>query len=81
MTEKAVIDRFEGDSAIILIAEKPIVIPRASLPKGVKEGDWLQVEMEEGNFISAKLDPMETKLATERIAEKLNRLRSGEHKI
>ncbi len=45
---KAVIDRFEGDHAIVLFGdeETKVDIPRQLLPLGVKEGDWLNVSFE-----------------------------------
>jgi hypothetical protein len=46
---------------------------------GTKAGDWLQVEIENGTIISAVIDQEETARAKQRIAEKLDRLRRGEH--
>ena len=45
---KAVIDRFEGDFAVILFGDKEIKtdIPRELLPKDAKEGSWLNVSFE-----------------------------------
>jgi predicted RNA-binding protein (virulence factor B family) len=43
---KVVIDRIEGDLAVLLISdneELSLNVPRAYLPKGVKEGDHLEV--------------------------------------
>ena len=53
MTKKAilkgVIDRFEGDLAVIEIADEtePRNVPRKRLPQGAKEGDYLQLEIED----------------------------------
>jgi hypothetical protein len=77
MIQKACIDRFEGEQAVILVDEKPLIFPKSSLPKDVKEGDWLQVEIERGRLMSAKVDSEETKTTAERIKEKLARLRRG----
>ena len=45
---KAVIDRFEGDHAVVLFGDEEIKvdIPRQLLPTGVKEGSWLKVSFE-----------------------------------
>ena len=47
---KAVIDRFEGDLAVLILegSQERVNVPRGSLPKKSKEGSWLQVEMEDG---------------------------------
>jgi Protein of unknown function (DUF3006) len=78
---KAVIDRFEGNLAVLLLNEgqEQLIVPRKSLPRGVKEGHWLQVEIENGEVRNAVIDQEETAKAKQRIAEKLARLRRGEH--
>jgi hypothetical protein len=45
---KAVIDRFENDSAVVLIGddEQQIILQKDMLPEGVKEGSWLKVNFE-----------------------------------
>lgn len=82
MRQKAVIDRFEEDQAVLLVGDKErkLVVPRQSLPKGAKEGHWLKVELEGNNLVSAAIDQEETAKAKQRIAEKLARLRKGEHR-
>jgi hypothetical protein len=81
MKMKAVIDRFEGDKAVLLVGEEEakLIVPRASLPSGVKEGQWLQVDVEDDRVLTATIDEDETARAKERIADKLARLRQGEH--
>ena len=81
MKEKAVIDRFESNLAVILLkdGQEQLVVPTNSLPSGVKEGHWLQVEIEGGKVISATIDEEETAKVGERIADKLERLRQGKH--
>ena len=78
---KAVIDRFEDDQAVLLLndGQDQLVVPRKVLPHGAKEGDWLQIEVKEGKVISAVIDSEETAKAKQRIADKLARLRRGEH--
>jgi hypothetical protein len=81
MIEKAVVDRFEEGQAVLLVGdqERKLVVPRKNLPRGVKEGHWLKVEIEEGRLINALIDEEETSKVKQRIAEKLERLRRGEH--
>ena len=78
---KAVIDRFEGNLAVLLVGdeEKKMEVPRKSLPKGAKEGHWLQLEMNGDTILNITIDEEETARAKQRIAEKLERLRRGEH--
>ena len=66
---KAVIDRFEGDYAILLFGEDEIKvdIPKVLLPEGSKEGSWLNV--------SFGLDLEETKSREDRIKSKLDKLK------
>ena len=81
MMIKAVIDRFEEELAVLLLGDgdEMLVVPRLSLPCGVREGQWLQVEVQDGVVVSAVIDEEETDGAKQRIAEKLERLRRGEH--
>ena len=75
--EKAVVDRFEGKFAVLLVgdAERKLNIPRAQLAKGVKEGDWLKVEIADGNLVRAELDMEETQKRKERILGMMEKLR------
>ena len=83
MNEKAVIDRFEEGFGVLIIGEgdneRHINVPKELLPKGAKEGHWLQVEMQGDQLVSAVIDKEETARARARIQEKLNRLRSGDY--
>jgi hypothetical protein len=79
MSEKAVIDRFEGDQAVLLLGDgsERINVPRDQLPQGAREGDWLQVERDGQQVQSCRLDHEETESARRRIQDKLDRLRRG----
>jgi hypothetical protein len=79
---KAVIDRFEGDYAILIVGddEKRLNIPREQLPKGAKEGSWLQLDIVGNQPRNIILDDQANETARKRIAEKLNRLRRGDYK-
>ncbi len=81
MIEKAVIDRFEDGQAVLLVGdqERCLVVPRRSLPRGARESHWLKVDIQEDQLISATIDEEETARAKQRIAEKLDKLRRGEH--
>ena len=76
-----VIDRFEGDWAVIDISDEtePRNIPRNLMPEGAKEGDHLRIEVEGGNIVQVLLDSEATQVIRKRIDEKLARLRRGEH--
>jgi|WetSurMetagenome_2_1015567.scaffolds.fasta_scaffold1061640_2 hypothetical protein len=80
MKTKAVIDRFEGDQTVLLVNEKPMVFRRKYLPAGLKEGDWLLIEVEGKRLVTAEYDEAETMKTKERIAEKLARLRRNEQR-
>ena len=78
---KAVIDRFEGEFAVLIVGddEQHLNVLKILLPKPSKEGSWLQVEIQNGEVISTVIDEEETANAKQRIAEKLERLRRGDH--
>jgi hypothetical protein len=79
---KAVIDRFEGDFAILILGKEDqrLNIPRKDLPKAAKEGSWLQLDIVNGQPSNIFLDEQETEAARQRIADKLARLRKGDYK-
>jgi len=79
--EQAVLDRFEGDKAVLLVGDERRVldVPRNQLPLNVQEGVWLQISIEDGKLTHAALDQESTDTARQRIAAKLERLRRGEH--
>ena len=66
---KAVIDRFEGEYAVVLFGEDEFKadIPRQLLPVGAKEGSWLKVSFE--------LDPEGEKKQREKIEGLLDKLK------
>ena len=74
---KAVVDRFEGDKAVILVGQEQeqLVVDRRQLPAGTREGHWLCTEVRDDVLISAELDEEETARAKARIAAKLDTLR------
>ncbi len=78
---KAVIDRFEGEFAVLIVGEdeQRVNVLKKLLPKLSKEGSWLQIEIQNDEVVSAAMDEEETANAKQRIAEKLERLRRGDH--
>jgi hypothetical protein len=81
-SEKAAIDRFEGEWAVLLLGSEGTVINvrRDILPRRAREGQWLLIEFEDDEIVSAKLDLAETTRVRKRIEAKLDRLRRGEHR-
>lgn len=79
---KAVIDRFEGEYAILIVGddEQRLNVPRKLLPKNAKEGHWLQLDIVGGEVRNIEVDEQETEKARQRIAEKLANLRKGDYK-
>jgi hypothetical protein len=77
----AVIDRFEGNTAVLLVGNERQVlnILRDALPTGAREGMWLIITLEAGMVTQAVLDEDATEVARQRIQEKLDRLRRGDH--
>ncbi len=75
--EKAVIDRFEGLTAIVLVGdeEKMVNLPLDRLPTGAKEGDWLKLTLIGGQVTSVTPDPEETQRRRRLIEAKLEQLR------
>jgi hypothetical protein len=82
MKIKATIDRFEKDKAILILGEyeEEHIVPRASLPHGVIQGLWLQVEVEHDRIINAVIDEEETAKVKEKIDEKIDKLRRAERR-
>lgn len=65
---KAVVDRFEGDYAILLFGEKEIKVdfPKELLPKEVKVGNWLKITL--------TIDEKETAQQEKKISKLLDKL-------
>ena len=59
-----IIDRFEGDKAVLEVDTGHVVIPISNLPKGAKEGDVLRLI----------IDADETKNRKQRIEGMMNKL-------
>ena len=79
--ERAVVDRFEGPYAVLLIgaARRPMDVLRQQLPPRIREGTWVQVQLVDDQIVAAEIDDAATEDARLRIQEKLARLRQGDH--
>lgn len=79
--KSAIVDRFEGHYVVLLLeGEKlPLNVLRKQLPRNTHEGDYLQVEIVDGQIVKAEPDAEATEQARERIQAKLERLRRGDH--
>ena len=77
---EAVIDRFEGQYAILLVGDdkRSINVRRDSLPSEVYEGCWLVVELEDDKIINVTIDREKTVTVKQLIADKLAALRRGD---
>jgi hypothetical protein len=80
MKIKAVVDRFEGNEAILIVGEnkEEHIVLRASLPRGVVEGLWLLVEIEDHRVMNAVIDEEEVTKVKERLARFKRERNSGD---
>jgi hypothetical protein len=78
MEKKAVIDRFEGNLAVIVFEknEKRMIYLKNNLPKGAKEGDWLLIEIQDDKIIKIDIDFQLKEDAKRRITGKMEKLRN-----
>jgi hypothetical protein len=80
MIKKAVIDRFEGDHAVLLteVGDK-LELLRLDLPTGAEAGSWLLLEYDDTAdppyLRNITVDEEATRRAEARVARKLARLR------
>jgi hypothetical protein len=79
--QSVVIDRFEGDYAILFItgSDESLSVMRDALPAGANEGDYLKIEFEDGKVIQIERDEQATEEARQRIEAKRDHLRRGDH--
>ncbi len=83
VTERAVIDRFEGRSAVLLVGDegRQVDVFRRQLPRTAREGQWLRITLRDGEMVQVVVDEAATEEARQRIQEKLERLRRGDHLV
>ena len=65
----AVIDRFEGNNAVLLVGndDRQVIFPAAALPEGLSEGDYLRMDI--------SYDAKATRVAMHESARLLDELR------
>ena len=82
MKTQAVIDRFEGNKVVILVGKEQdrLIVPKTSIPKSAKVGDCLIVDVRDDRIISAEINTQATEATRNRVKDKLNKLRKGNHK-
>lgn len=70
---KAVLDRFEGDFAVLLIEhwQEEVVIPKQEMPVGSEENMWFRLEKKQDKYKVIAIDE-ETSQEKQKIARKLN---------
>lgn len=75
--EKAAVDRIESKLAVLLVGddERRLNVPLSSLPKRVKEGDWLRIELRGHEVVQAEIDIEETQRRKQRVEGLLEKLR------
>lgn len=58
MELKAVLDRIEGDQAVLLLENwnKEIILPVEQLPKGSEEKMWFRIEKKENDYYIKDID-------------------------
>jgi hypothetical protein len=79
-TTNAVIERFDGNIAIIESAKgDEYRIHRSQLPKGCHVGHHLQMKMRDGKIIQVMIDEKATIQTRKSIDELMEKLRRGEH--
>lgn len=67
----ASVDRFEGDWAILMVGDVKVEFPRQFLPKGVKAGGWVDLEITENKEKESEVGKNVTNL--------LEKLKEGKH--
>lgn len=75
--QQAVIDRFEGTLAVLLVGEDERMrhVPVSRMPSGAREGDWMKICLTDGEITSIQTDPAETQRRRSLIESKLEHLR------
>ncbi|MBP1971121.1 hypothetical protein J2Z83_003260 [Virgibacillus natechei] len=79
MKTRGMIDRFEGNKAVILIEDlnEELIVPRQDLPIGSKVNTWFLMKIEDGNFKIISIDWKLTKEQDERIKALMEKLREN----
>ena len=74
------LDRLEGEFAIAYSDDgSKFDIPKALVPKDAKQGARVRLQLKEGKVMMVKVDRKGTRSLDEKIKEKLERLKRGDH--
>lgn len=75
---KGVLDRFEGDKAVILVedAKEEFIVPREKLPAGSKVNTFFQLEKVDDTFQIISIDKTKTVEAKEKTSDIMAKLRA-----
>lgn len=75
---KGVLDRFEGDMAVILIEDikEELIIPREKLPAGSKVNTYFQLEKTKDTFQIVSIDEDKTLRQKEKTSDIMAKLRA-----
>ena len=78
---KAILHRYEHALAILILGDtdQRLKVSAQLIPMQAKAGDWLEVEIQNDQLLSAFLNDSETGIAAQRIADKLAHRRRGDH--
>ncbi|KGA96007.1 hypothetical protein AJ85_20685 [Alkalihalobacillus alcalophilus ATCC 27647 = CGMCC 1.3604] len=77
MKEIAVLDRIEGNHAVLLVgnSEKEKTIEKSLLPPGSREGTWFNVELSGDEILKITIDQKEAEEVQKRVRAKMAMLR------
>lgn len=67
----ASVDRFEGDWAILMVDDVKVELPSQFLPKGVKAGGWVDLQITENKERESEVQ--------KNVANLLEKLKEGKH--
>jgi hypothetical protein len=75
---KGILDRFEGDKAVILIEERndEFIIPKAELPSGSKQQTVFHLEKSNDSYKILAIDELAANAAAEKSAILMDKLRA-----
>lgn len=75
---KGILDRFENDSAVILIEEEKeeLIVPKRDLPKGSKVNTYFVIEKNFNGYEIVGIDEEKTILEREKSSSLMDRLKA-----
>ena len=75
---KGMLDRFEGNKAVLLVEElnKEWIIERDQLPTGSKKGNWFTLEISGDKISSISMDHQLTEKKSQKVDDLMQTIRS-----